>query len=403
MTDLAERFQETTEGYPTLVRVVLPILVVLAGAGAALALVAVKEETEVAEPTRRSHPVEAVEVSRESREVTVHATGRVEAARSVPLEAQVSGEVVWLSEKLRPGGRFRRGDTLLRIDDRDYRVAVRQQEAAVQRAEVRVQQEAGRKEIAEREWRLFDSIETSRQGRSLALREPQMKEARAQLEAARATLGQARLNVERTTIPAPFDLAVRDENVDLGQIVRPGAPVATVVGVHRFWITVSLPVSELPWLEVPGSDALVTLDLSRGETLVRRGRASDVLPAVQAGGMMAQVLVAVEDPLGESLEDESVPLLLGTVADVELRGSEADSVYSIPRAALRRDDTLWLVSDSATLQVVPVDVIHRGPDSLLVRGDLRRRERVVTSMIARPVEGMALEILEADVAGGRSR
>jgi RND family efflux transporter MFP subunit len=394
MTGFRDRLATTVRRHPTLTRVVLPLVVLAAGTGTTLLLIAMREEVEMGEPEARAYPVEVVEVERRDRDVIVHATGRVQASRSVRLEPQVGGRVQWISPGLRPGGRFREGEVLLRIDRRDYQVAVQQQEAAVQQAQVRLQQERGRKEIAEREWRLFDSIDTSERGRSLALREPQLKEAEAGLEAARAALRQANLNLERTTISAPFDLVLQEENVDVGQIVRPGAPVAHVAGYRRFWVAASVPLDELSWLRVPGSEARIAVELSRDRWVVRRGEAVDILPAVQTGGMMAQVLVAVDDPLGEELEDESVPLLLGTVANVEIRGTRADSVYALPRASLRRDDSVWVVSDSATLEVRTVDVVHRTPDSLLVRGNLGEGPRIVTSMLATPLEGMKLEVRE---------
>lgn len=398
-----------SEGPRPLVRIVLPVLVVVLGGAVALALFLTRDEAEMAGGEARVTPVETVRVSRGDRTVTVHTTGSVRPARRVGLEPQVSGRVDWVSPRLRPGGRFREGEVMARIDDRDYRVAVAQQEAAVLRGEVALQVEQGRKTVAEREWALLDSIPASDQGRKLALREPQLAEARATLEAARAALEQARLNVERTVIRAPFDLAVESENVDVGQVVRPGVPMAGVVGTRVFWIHVPVPVDELPWLEIPGSEATVTQNLARESTGRRAGRAVDLLPSVEQGGMMARVLVAVEDPLtGEtgqgkvSVDRRPVPLLVGSVVQVSLQGVVADSVYAVPRAVLRRDDTAWLVSDSSTLQVVEVEVVHRGPDSLLLRGDLGESPRFVTSMIATPLEGMALALQASQERSGES-
>jgi RND family efflux transporter MFP subunit len=377
----------------------LPILVVLLGAGVAFILVITGEEAGMDQPGERVASVETVTATLGTTEVTVHATGSVLPARAVRLEPQVSGRVVWVSPALRPGGRFREGEVLARIDDRDYRVAVEQQEAALQRAQVALQMEEGRKEIAEREWALLKPERTSERGRQLALREPQLKEAQAQLEAARAALSQALLNVERTVLRAPFHLAVNSENVDVGQVVRPGVPVAEVVGDQVFWIQVPVPMDDLPWLEIPGSQAVVSQELARDRRVLREGRAIDLLPSLEPGGMMAQILVSVEDPLGAEAKDggsrgasSSVPLLLGTLAHVSLQGIPAMDVYAVPRVVLRRDDSVWLVSDSSTLVMKAVEVVHRGPDTLLIRGDLGEEPRFVTSMIDTPVEGMKLEI-----------
>ena len=86
-----------------------------------------------------------------------------------------------------PGGRFTKGQALLRIDPRDYQVAMEQQRAGYNRARVELQLERGRKAVAEREWEVLSNSsssparsntaqlsESDDDGRALALREPQL-------------------------------------------------------------------------------------------------------------------------------------------------------------------------------------------------------------------------------------
>lgn len=399
MTSIRQRLDDLPDWVGRLVQVGLPILLVALGGIVALVLILTREEAEMAESEARVIPVETYRATRGDQIVTIHATGRVRASRNVRLEPEVSGRITWVSPRLRPGGRFREGEMLARIDERDYSVAVERQQAAVHRAEVALRTEEGRKEIAEREWALLENVQTSDRGRSLALREPQLEEAEAQLKAARAALGQARLNVERTTIRAPFDLAINSESVDVGQVVRPGTPMADVLGARVFWIEVPVAIGDLPWLEIPGGRATVVHDLARGRRVEREGRIIDLVPSVEAGGMMARVLVAVDDPLDGATGDgaggvdsEAVPLLMGAVVEVTLYGEEARSVYAVPRAALRREGTVWLASDSSTLRLEEVQVVHRGPETLFLEGPLGEEPRFVISMISTPVEGMAVMV-----------
>ena len=408
MTSFTQRIENLPPAARRAVRIGMPIGIVAVGALIAWSLVATKTSALVGEPTVEPTPVEVAQVSRGDYPVVIHATGTVTAARSIRLEAQVSGRVEWINDNLRPGGRFRRGETMGRVDDSDYQVVVQQRQAALLRAQVGLDLERGRKEIAEREWQLLDGVRSDERGRSLALREPQLREAEAQLLAAQAALSQAELNVRRTRLTAPFDLVIEDESVDVGQIVRPGAPLATLLGTKEVWVVTPVPVTDLPWLSVPGAEATVTFDAGRGRREAFRGTAIEVLGSVERGGMMARILVAIQDPLGGE-GDESAPLLVGSIVDVTLHGRDARGVYELARTAIRSGDVVWTVSAEGALDIRPVTIVHRTPTAALVKSELGDTSRIVTSLLATPVPGMPLETRNAatpveqstDVGGDR--
>ena len=122
------------------------------------------------------------------------------------------------------GAFFSRGQTLLWIEDADYRLAVAQAEAAVAQARVGLEREEAEADLARREWAELGEGEAS----PLTRREPQLAQARAALAAAEASLEQARLNLARTRVQAPYDGRMRGKQADVGQFVGAGAPLATV-------------------------------------------------------------------------------------------------------------------------------------------------------------------------------
>jgi RND family efflux transporter MFP subunit len=390
MPEYTTRLDKLSPGKRRLVRIALPFAVILFGFAVMRIFVATRTVASVAEPQQTIIPVTAVRVARGTAPVTIRATGTVTPSRSIRLEPQVNGRVIWTDEKLRPGGRFRAGQTMVRIDDRDYRVAAEQRQAALLQAQVALEIERGRKQVAEREWQIMEGMPASGSGRSLALREPQLREAEARVSAAEAALRQATLNIERTVLKAPFDCVVDDESTDVGQIARPGAPVATLIGSSEYWVKVAVPISDLPWLNVPGAEVSVFVDDGNGGISPRIGHAIEVLGSVERGGMMAQVLVAVDDPLGDT-SNGAVPLLAGAVVDVELVGRNVEDVYEIPRVALRRNNTMWRATDADLLEVMSVEIVHRTPATLLVRAQASSPVDVVVSSIPTPIEGMQLE------------
>lgn len=387
-------------------RALIKILLVTAiiGAGVLVAVVLIKTRPEAKRKAISvgTPLVEVMTARPETRQTTIEAMGTVVAARVVTLQPQVSGKVVEVSPAFMPGGRFREGETILKIDDRDYKIAAEQARAQVAQASVDLKTERGRGAVARKEWELLgDEIRTSPEGRTLALRQPQLESARAALKSAKSTLEMAELNLDRTVIRAPFNAFVREKNVDVGQFVTASAPLATLAGTDRFWVQVSVPVDKLPFLRIPGaaSDAPASqvkiVQEGKGTNprrVVRRGWLVRFLGDMDPKGRMARVLAAVDDPLGIASGDAgAVPLLLDAYVKAEIEGPEIAGAFPLPRRVLREDDRVWTVNAEDRLAFRTVEPVWESADEVLVRG-LEPGDRVVLSRIGAPVAGMELRI-----------
>lgn len=374
----------------TVLRVLLPILVLGAGVGALRLLASMREPPGKREEIVIAEPVAVVQPSPLDGPVHVSALGTTTPAREVALQAEVTGRVTEIDARFVSGGVIAAGTTLVQLDNRDYWLQIKQAQAQVKQAQVAVQQEESRKAVAEKEWTLLGdkSGGASARGRALALREPQIEGAQAQLTAARSALDQARLAYQRTEIAAPFNAIVRSESVEVGQIARPGALLGTLIGTDAWWVQVSIPAAELRWLRIPGSPATVVQAVGGG-VVRREGTVVRQLADVDPSGMMARVIVEVDDPLGLETDDDD-RLLLGATVTVELDGRTIDGALAVPRVALREvggGEAVWVAAADDTLAVVPVQVVRRERDRVLVTG-LDPEMRVISSRIAAPVPGM---------------
>ena len=339
--------------------------------------------------------VETTSVESTSAETRVNANGQLIAAERVILAPQVSGRVRWQSDALVPGGRFARNERILRIDATDYSLAVEQRTAEVNRARLELQLEQGRQRVAQHEWEALGAEGASEDGEALALRQPQVETAEVGVRAAASAVRRAQLDLARTTLRAPFNAMVVQENVDRGQLVGPTSQLATIVGTDHFWVQVSIPVEALASIRIPdrdgeGSSAVVRQRV--GENLIERpGRVLRLLPDVDPVGAMARILVEIDDPLGLSDDyDGSLPMLLGSYAEVELEASVLQNVIEVPRAALREGSQVFVANESDELEIRDVNIAWRREDSVLVNAGLSAGERIITSRVPTPVAGLAL-------------
>ena len=225
---------------------VIPAVVLGIGVAAAANLAKSRKDPERVAQVDRGTLVEITSISRGKQTVEVEARGSIRAAKRLTVLSQLSGEVTSVHDELVPGGIIKEGEVLFRIQGRDFRIAVDQRETSVAQAEAQLRIEEGQQRVAKKEWELFQTgTENNSADPSLALRAPQKRVAEVSLQSAKSQLEQAKLNLSRTSVRAPFNLMVETENIEVGQIVGPGAATASVVGTDEFWVQVSLPVDRL--------------------------------------------------------------------------------------------------------------------------------------------------------------
>jgi multidrug efflux pump subunit AcrA (membrane-fusion protein) len=185
--------------------------------------------------------------------MVIRAHGTVSPKVEVDIVPEVSGKVVYIHPELKVGGLIPAGEQILRIDTRDYELAVRKADAAVADAQVKLEIEQAEAQVARREWRQLNpgTEPTS----PLVLREPQIRKAQATLASAKAQLDIAKLSLERTSLSLPFDALIISERADIGQYVRGGmsggmmggislgSPLAVAYGIESVEIVVPLDAS----------------------------------------------------------------------------------------------------------------------------------------------------------------
>ena len=124
-------------------RIVAPLAVLAASVGAYALLQFMKPEPEKSDKGPRPTSVYVAPVTQESVALQVTTQGEVRARTEIDLVAQVGGRVVSVSPEFTEGGRIESCVSLLRIEDTDYRLALRQAEARVAEAQIRGFQRAG--------------------------------------------------------------------------------------------------------------------------------------------------------------------------------------------------------------------------------------------------------------------
>ena len=379
-----------------LIRVLLPVLILVGGVILMNVLIDSGPKAKRQPPARQARLVEVEEVGFSNQPTVIQAMGTVRPAREIALQPRVSGEIIQVGREFVPGGRFHKGDAILKIDPMDYKLLVRQKESGVAQARSDLELELGQQSIAEREFELLgESVAV--EDRDLVLRKPQLEMVRAALDTAEAVLEQARLNLERTQVRSPFNAIIQAREVNLGTYATPSTRLATLVGTDEYWIEVLVPVDQLKWIRIPRSSAekgaIVSFfnESAWGPGRFRTGRVIRLASGLEEQGRMAQLWVSVNDPLSLRRESSGEPvMIIGSYVRVEIQGTTIESVAAVERKHIRDGDQIWIMNADDKLEIRPVEILFRGRDSVLIGRGIQPGDRLITTDLAAPVPGMPL-------------
>ncbi|MYN63848.1 MAG: efflux RND transporter periplasmic adaptor subunit [Acidobacteria bacterium] len=383
------------------IRALLPLIIVAAAAFAAVTMIMNRPPVETLTPVIEPPGVRVHEVSLQDASLSVTSQGTVQPRTESQLVPEIAGRVTWVAPSFAEGGFFEAGDVLVEIDPFDYEQALVGARSQLAQARLRLAQEEAEAEVAQREWDTLGRGDP----RELALRKPQLEDARASVAAAEAGVERATRDLQRAEIVAPYAGRVRTKNVDIGQYVRVGDALATVYAVDVAEIRLPLPDDELAYLDLPLSyrgveqqvRPLVTLHATfAGETHAWDGLIVRTESEIDSVSRMVHAIAEVPDPYAPGPNPNRPPLAVGMYVEAEINGRTARDVAVLPRQALRGRDQVLVVTPDDRLSFRTIAVLRTSTESVIVRSGLQAGELVVISPLDTPTDGMRVQLADAD-------
>jgi RND family efflux transporter MFP subunit len=385
-------------------KLLLPLAIVLLGAAAATSMIMSRKAPDTHVREIKPPLVRTLQVKLEDVRLTVRSQGTVSPRTQSTLVPEVSGPLIFVDRAFAAGGFFESGTVLLKVDPHHYRQALVQARAAVAQTELRLAQEEAEGEVAREEWEDLGEGEVS----PLTLREPQIAEARAAVEAARSAVLTAERNLDRTMIRAPYDGRVRSKHVDLGQYVTPGTQLASIYAVDFAEVRLPLPDADLAFVDLPlvyrgdeGEESRPAVTLRSefaGQLFEWHGRIQRTEGEIDPRSRMVHVVAVVADPYGRGENPDRPPLAAGMYVEAHIVGREVADVAIVPRTAIRNRNQVLIVDDDDRLRFRDVDVLRHEDGSTLIASGLMPGERVLLSNLTTVTDGMRVR-LEDDESG----
>jgi|TARA_B110000003_G_C16627408_1_gene525362 RND family efflux transporter MFP subunit len=336
--------------------------------------------------------VETMNAIPQSFKVRINSQGTVVPRTEITLTSEIPGKIDFVSPQIQSGSSFDKGDTLLILDQRDFELALIAAQSSMYQAQVVYEREVAESEVAKKEWSNINGGKAS----SLALRKPQLDQAKAALAAAEANYQRALLNVERTFIRAPFKGRVRNEYVDIGMVVSPGIPLAQIYAIDMIEVTLPIAESDIKFLSIPLDGRVVSVSEQPSMVLTStfaglsqawRGKILRSAAEIDSKTRMLSVIGQVSV---NSSKKSSIPIKVGMFVNATIEGKSFNDIYVIPREKVR-DGEVWVLNNEGILSKRNVSVLRYEKDKALISDGFEKGDKVLLTRLDVLVEGMKLE------------
>lgn len=318
-------------------------------------------------PTRETETVRpdvsVVRVSPGEYHANVEAFGASRAHYQITLTSDVAGRVQTVSDRFESGQRVQAGQTLAQLENSEYRAALTAAEQELAAARVTLLEEERAAIQAKSEW-LSSGLEGEPDS-ALVLRQPQLAQAKAAVDNAKAQRDTAAYDLEQTHIRAPFDALVIERQVAPGSYLSAGGNVAMLYSTDYLEVRVAL--SEREWQNLNESDALINdltpVLLTSVETGQHwQGTVRRVEQHLDDAARQRSIIIAVDEPLAKN-----PPLHPGTFLKASIQGRAISRLWKLPATALSQRGQVWYISEDNTLAAFDTQAAFIEEDAIYIR------------------------------------
>lgn len=349
---------------------------------------------------RAGGPVPAVPVgvaTVKERDFPVYLTGlgSVQAFNTVSLKSRVDGQIMQVN--FQEGQDVRKGDLLIVIDERPFKVALDQAQANLQRDQAQL---ANAKAQYERNKALYESGVIAKQ--DLDTLEASFGQYEGTIAADQAAVDSAKLNLTYCHITSPIDGRVGLRQVDPGNYVTAasGTALLVITQLHPIAVVFTLPEDQLQSVLQQMRKGALQVDVygRDDQTKLSAGKLLTIDNQIDQTTGTAKLKAVFENPENTLWPNQfvNVHLLLETRKDA----------ITAPAAAVQRGPQgtfIYVVDDNNTVKMQPVQIALTQGTTVVLASGLQPGERVVTDGQEKLQAGSKVAPQAPQGQGGQSR
>ena len=323
-------------------------------------------------------------------QIQISSNGTTTPLTQTVLTAEVGGEVIYRSKKFSEGSSVIQGEILAKIDDTDLQLQYKNALLQLANAEVQYSLQLAEAEVAKEAWgKIGDGVASD-----LTLKKPQLKQAEALLEVAKAQVSSAEKKLNKTEIVAPYAGRIQSVNIDLGTTIIPGQPVGALYTSSEIEVTLAVKDNDLQFLSIPmdgrkldsSEQALVKIkSFYKGKNQTWIGRLERVDGVIDPVTRMINLIAVFKN---DFIETDKPNLPIGLFVEAQIDGIILKDIFSIPVNAISENNEVYIVNNDSELVSRKLSILKKYSDFVIVKDGLKAGERIVISKLSTASNGI---------------
>ena len=323
-------------------------------------------------------------------QVQISSNGTTTPLTQTVLTAEVGGEVIYRSKKFAEGASVIEGEILAKIDDTDLQLQYKNALLQLANAEVQYSLQLAEAEVAKEAWdKIGDGVASD-----LTLKKPQLKQAEAFLEVAKAQVSSAAKKLNKTEIIAPYSGRIQNVNIDLGTTIIPGQPVGAMYTSSEIEITLAVKDNDLQFLSIPmdgrklnpSEQASVVIEsFYKGKNQSWKGKLERVDGVIDPVTRMINLIAVFKN---DFIEIDKPNLPIGLFVEAKIDGITLKNIFEIPINSISKDNEVYIVDKDNQLELRKLTVLKKYSEFVIIKDGLKAGERLVTSKLSTASDGI---------------
>ena len=323
-------------------------------------------------------------------QVQISSNGTTTPLTQTVLTAEVGGEVIYRSKKFAEGASVIEGEILAKIDDTDLQLQYKNALLQLANAEVQYSLQLAEAEVAKEAWdKIGDGVASD-----LTLKKPQLKQAEAFLEVAKAQVSSAAKKLNKTEIIAPYAGRIQNVNIDLGTTIIPGQPVGAMYTSSEIEITLAVKDNDLQFLSIPmdgrklnpSEQASVVIEsFYKGKTQSWEGKLERVDGIIDPITRMINLIAVFKN---DFIETDKPNLPIGLFVEAKIDGITLKNIFEIPINSISEDNEVYIVDKDNQLELRELTILKKYSEFVIIKDGLKAGERLVTSKLSTASDGI---------------
>ena len=408
------------------------VIVLIIAVALAKFLISLKKEPEKKEIINNPVSVRVITAKPVSKVMTVEAYGTVKPGKLVKITAEVSGRIDYIHPSFIEGGEIEKGQVLIRIDQRTYKLNRQTGEVRIRQAKTDIEQlkqdienlkndiklsganlklvekELKRiKALSENQFASKNSLDRAEQqylqakiqfqnlSNSLSLTDTLMEQKISALAMASVDFQKADLALEKTSIVSDFNGFILNKSAEIGEYINPGQVMGSIYQKGNLDVDVRIPLENLRWIESFFEEgktpkAKVTMaNLDKMQPFVWDAKVVRIKASIDETTRTLPMTLEIIKP--ESKLKNIFELKPGAFVKCSIIGGTYENIFVLPRYLLKRENILYTIN-SDHLKMKKVRILRKFEDEIYIDNGLNSGDQIIVSPLPGALDGMELKI-----------